>query len=63
MGLNFYGYKFENSKMDAVVGHSFVDLLEQENVGMNWIEDVKEHVFEYGDVQVYYPTLKVRWDI
>lgn len=70
LGLNFYGYDFSSSDMDAVVGHSYLELLTRHKPKLKWDDFCGEHHFQYksgsATHEVYYPTLKsiqVRLDL
>lgn len=62
LGLNFYGYDFTSSTMDALVGSRYLELLSKHKPKLKWDAHCAEHYFEYksgsGRHEVYYPSLK-----
>ncbi|XP_003382825.2 PREDICTED: chitinase domain-containing protein 1-like [Amphimedon queenslandica] len=63
VGINFYGYDFGPSGMDAVVGNRYVELLSNYKPKIEWDDHCSEHYFNYktaGGMRhlVYYPSLK-----
>lgn len=61
LGLNFYGYDFTMNGGEAVVGHSFINLLKHYNGKLKYDEHDHENFFEVktpsGKHYVFYPTL------
>jgi chitinase domain-containing protein 1 len=62
VGLNFYGYDFSPSGMEAVVGHRYIELLTKHKPKLQWDNHCSEHYFTYKSSgvkhKVYYPSLK-----
>lgn len=61
LGLNFYGYDFTPEGGEAVVGHSYLNLLKNVKGRLKYDEKDEEHYFEVrtstGKHFVFYPTL------
>lgn len=61
LGLNFYGYDFTPEGGEAVVGHSYLNLLKHLKGRLKYDENDEEHYFEVktntGRHLVFYPTL------
>ncbi|VDK77677.1 unnamed protein product [Litomosoides sigmodontis] len=67
MGLNFYGYIFQQNIFNAVVGRDFITYIEAEPEALRWNSITKEHFFKtkYEDFCIY-PTLaslQIRLDL
>lgn len=61
-GLNFYGYDFYSTEMDAILGNKYIELLSKYKPKIKWDSQCSEHHFQYktGSTshEVYYPSLK-----
>jgi chitinase domain-containing protein 1 len=61
IGLNFYGMMSEaNSRPEAIIGPSFIQMLKDGSFKANWDESAKEHAFvsDKSSTTIFYPTLK-----
>ncbi|XP_070534735.1 chitinase domain-containing protein 1-like [Ptychodera flava] len=59
LGLNFYGYMFQGSYMEAILGDKYIDTLIKHKPKLKWDSVVAEHSIEYkGGHKVFFPTLK-----
>ncbi len=60
MGMNFYGYDYApmGSKVDAVIGNRYLELLRMYKPELLWNKQASEHYFQYNKGHIlYFPSL------
>ncbi|KHN88236.1 Chitinase domain-containing protein 1 [Toxocara canis] len=57
MGLNFYGFEFTPTKMNAITFSKYLEHLKSDDVLLNWDGTASEHFIISGTTICYYPSL------
>ncbi|CAJ0559869.1 unnamed protein product, partial [Mesorhabditis spiculigera] len=57
IGLNHYGYLYNDQQMDPVQRERFLEKLKEKNARLEWDDIVKEHRLITSEGRIYYPSL------
>uniref|UniRef100_A0A914ZVH4 Chitinase domain-containing protein 1 n=1 Tax=Parascaris univalens TaxID=6257 RepID=A0A914ZVH4_PARUN len=57
LGLNFYGFEFTSTKVEAITSSRYLEHIKADNALLSWDDTASEHFVSAGNILCYYPTL------